>query len=59
MSEAIIDGVNRIANQIYKQRGYAITISKADTATILEAFILLSNKIKEENSGEKENKGKV
>jgi len=60
VSEAIIDGVHRIANAIYKKRGYHITVSKADVAVSLEAFILLSEKIKEEDNGDKtKEKGKV
>jgi len=53
MSESIIDGVYRIANYLYKKRGYAVTISKSDVAVTLEAFILLSERIKEENNGDK------
>jgi len=50
MSEAVIDGVHKIANYLYKRRGYAITISREDVATTLEAFILLNNRFKEDNN---------
>jgi len=53
MTEAIIDGVHRIANHIYKQKGYFVTIKKADVATTLEAFILLSNEIKKDKKQQK------
>jgi len=46
MSEAIIDGVHKIANHIYKQKGYLVTIKREDVATTLKAFILLSNEVK-------------
>ena len=42
MINSIIDGVHKIANHLYKKRGYAITITKEDTATVLEAFLLLT-----------------
>jgi len=54
MPEAIIDGVHRIANHIYKQKGYFVTIKRIDVATVLEAFVLLSNRIvKEAKDNEK------
>ena len=51
MENAIINGVHQIANAIYKKQGYAITISKADVTTVLQAYILLQGEIKnyEEN----------
>jgi len=49
MNEAIIDGVHKIANHLYKQRGYLITISRADTATVLEAVSLLNKELEKVN----------
>jgi len=48
LPEAIIDGVHRIANHIYKQKGYSVTIKKTEVATVLQAFVLLSNKIRKD-----------
>jgi len=50
MSEAVIDGVRKIANHLYKQRGYVITIKREEVATVLKAFLLLSERIKEDNN---------
>jgi len=53
MPEAIIDGVHRIANHIYKQKGYFVTIKREDVATTLEALILLSNEIRKDKKQQK------
>ena len=55
VSEALVDSVLRIANCIYKQRGYAITVKKCDVAVTLEALALLhdeANKNREKENNE-------
>lgn len=46
LSEAIVEGVNRIANHRRKQKGYRISLSIYDTRDNLEALFLLVNEIK-------------
>ena len=58
MDKAIIDGVHKIANHLYKKEGYLITINREDVAIVLEAFSLLEEKIEEGNNGETKNKDK-
>ena len=57
MSEPIIDGVLKIANHLYKKRGYAITVKREEVTIVLEAYKLLSEQIKEDINGEQKDKG--
>lgn len=46
-SDAVVDGVHRIANHLYRKYGYHITVSKPDVAVTLEALYLLAQQAKE------------
>ena len=57
MNKVIVDSVHEIANFLYREKGYVITIKKVDVAIVLEALELLSKKIKGGNNGENKDKG--
>lgn len=57
MNEVIINSIHKIANHIYKKRGYAVTVKREDVAVVLQATNLLINKIEEDNNGEDQGKG--
>ena len=59
MNEAIIDGVHKIANHIYKVRGYHTTIKRTDVSAVLEAYSLLSARIEEVNNGKAKKESQV
>ncbi|GAG86922.1 unnamed protein product, partial [marine sediment metagenome] len=49
--EAIVEGITKIANSIYKRNGYMIRIDACDVRTVLEAEEMLIGKIQEQNNG--------
>ena len=39
--DAIVAGVHKIANALYRRKGYAVSISESDTRTVLEAAYMM------------------